>query len=183
MKIAGGLHRFAPFTECACNGCRFVDVFPKMPSMTPPDANSIGKDRELWTLDCNYLGPLIDGKATLILRGFKTDGISIPRAAWSVIGNPFSMPMLAYALPHDADYAAELMTQAQADGRFLQGMADDGRIGWAKRNAVWTAVRAFGWSVFGKHTKESIEDARKYCRLVEEKEYWTLVSEKHLRLS
>lgn len=177
------MNRFTSLTECACNGCRFLDVFPKMPSMTPPDANAIGSERELWTLDCNYLGPLIDGKATLILRGFKTDGISIPRVAWSVIGNPFSMPMLAYALPHDGEYAAELVPQKEADGRFLQGMSEDGRIGWVKRNAVWTAVRSFGWSVWRKHDEASIAESRNYCRLVDEKDYWTLVSEKHLRFS
>lgn len=162
--------------RCHCDTCLFLRVFPDMPFMSPPDANAIGQDRKLWELDCNYLGPLIDGKATLIRRGLKTDGGSIPQLAQSVIGNPWQMPFLAYFLLHDAEYAAELFKRKECDNRLLEGAENDGRIGWLKRNAVWSAVRIGGGAVWAGHTHKSIEAARQFCSSVGEREYWELVS-------
>ncbi|MDA3925200.1 MAG: DUF1353 domain-containing protein [Kiritimatiellae bacterium] len=147
-------------------------VYPEIPAIDPPPLIDVWDDPGAqWTVACNWLGPLVDGRATLIRRGFPTDGASIPRFTWRLIGHPFQLPLLAYALPHDADYGAELFPKTECDWRFLTNQQTDGHICWAKRNAIWSAVHTCGGSVWNKHTDESIADARTYCRVVGEEEW------------
>jgi hypothetical protein len=96
-----------------------------------------------------------------IKQGFIFDGASIPRIAWRVMEHPFQMPLLVCALPHDILYASELFTQSECDWIFLELMQMS-KIGWIKRNLVYTAVRAGGWCVWMKHTKYSINKAKSY---------------------
>lgn len=160
---------------CLCTACNHLLVYPEIPAIDPPPLIEVWKDPGAqWTVACNWLGPLVDGRATLIRRGFKTDGASIPRFTWRIIGHPFQLPLLAYALPHDADYAAELFPKKECDWRFLTNQQTDGHISWAKRNAIYTAVHAFGGSVWKKHTPSNIAEARRYCRVVGEEEWHAL---------
>ena len=154
---------------CSCGNCRQLVFYPELPPLEPPPLGSKSADWFLW---CGYVGPLIDGRATLIRRGFLTDGASIPRPVWPLVGHPFQVPLLAYALPHDADYAAELFTRQECDRRFLEGMVE--HIGFAKRNTIWTAVRGGGGVPWAQHTKESIAFARQFCRVIGEEEWYAL---------
>jgi hypothetical protein len=175
MRIIGQSEEQARHDLCKCEGCAKLLFYPDLPPLDPP---RIGSGSEDWLLACHWCGPLIDGRATLIRRGFLTDGASIPRPAWPVVGHPFQVPLLAYALPHDGDYAAELHSREECDRRFLCGMAES--MGWAKRNTVWSAVRGGGWVPWGRHTKESIAFARKFCRDIGEEEYYALRKLGHL---
>lgn len=134
-------------------------VFPQSPLLKP-----ITNDK--WLVEehfmCAHKKYVVN-----ITKGFESDGASIPNTPlirW-LIGHPFSLPLLPCALVHDALYAGELMKQKEADWFFLELMQKAG-IGWAKRNAVYSAVRLAGWAVWRKHTKESIAHARKHCSLV-----------------
>lgn len=162
-------------TLCACPQCSKLLAYPDLPAIDPPRlADLWAGTGGFWTVACNWMGPLIDGEATLIRRGFGTDGASIPRWAWRVIGHPMQLPLLAYALPHDADYAAELFPRDVCDMRFLTNQANDGHICLAKRKAIYAAVRIGGGCVWRGHTPESLAVARKYCRKIGEEEYWAL---------
>lgn len=147
-------------TACQCELCDTVTRWPEMPAITPV------RDRaNTWTVDCHWVSPLYDNCGVMMHRGFMTDGASIPRIAWRVIGHPMCTDILPFALGHDGLYAAELLTRKECDEWFLQTMAANG-ICWAKRNAMWSAVRTFGGYVWSKHTTASIEASRKMCNLV-----------------
>jgi hypothetical protein len=104
-------------------------------------------------------------KMLTIERGFITDGASIPRFAWSLVGAPFDPEYVAAAVTHDALYAAQLTTRAKADDLFLDIMDFEG-IGWIRRNLFYGVVRAAGYlAAWKNHTSSSIADARKYCSL------------------
>lgn len=159
-------------TECLCALCTKVVTAPNLPALFPcPDKT------ENWSLDCNWLSPLVNGKAVYIKRGFITDGASIPRIAWRVIGHPFSKDLLPHALPHDGLYAAELFpTHAECDAWMQASMALAAdnyplSVSWLKRNAVWSAVRTCGGLVWRKHTAQTVYKARQYCKLVGPEEY------------
>jgi hypothetical protein len=75
------------------------------------------------------------------------------------------VPLLGPALGHDALYAAELVSQKEADRWFLEAMRRAG-IGWLKRTAIYAAVRAGGWAVWRKHTRQSVARARWFAELI-----------------
>lgn len=97
------------------------------------------------------------GKVT-IMPGFKFDGASIPRLFWTLIGSPFTGKYKRAALLHDALYAAEIFSRKVCDEIFLQYMKEE-KVSWWRRNSMWLAVRAFGGTVWSKHTTESVKEA------------------------
>ena len=159
-------------------------VWPDLPALQPPRLQEVWSGtRPDWTLVHAYLGPLIDGSATLMLPGARTDGGSIPQAAWSIVGDPFQLPCLAYFLPHDADYAAELRPRPECDRRLLEGMRLDGHVDADKRWAIYRSVRDFGGIPWAKHTPRSVAAARKLCRVVREEEFIAMVDAKTWQLN
>jgi hypothetical protein len=150
-------------------------VWPELPALRPPPLTEVwaGGPQD-WRLAEDYLGPLIGGYATLTLEGFPTDGGSIPRAAWRIVGHPWQLPCLAYFIPHDSDYAARLWHRNVADTRLLQGMNLDGHVVAVKRLAVYRAVRDFGGIPWARHTEAGIAEARRFCRIVGEEEWHAL---------
>lgn len=160
---------------CGCNTCGELRIWPELPALQPPHLHAVWSGRDpQWTLMCGYLGPLISGSATLCLPGFWTDGGSIPQAAWSLVGDPFQLPCLAYFIPHDADYYGRLRYRSTCDTRLLAGMTLDGHVCAAKRVAIYRAVRDFGGIPWDGYTEESVTEARRFCRVVGEEEYQAL---------
>jgi len=137
-----------------------ANPFKDLPPLDPPS-----KANDPWVVTQDWLTPMIDGVCVKINAGMKTDGASIPRIAWRLIGHPFQVPLLGPALGHDALYAAELVSRDEADRWFLEAMRKAG-IGWVKRNAIWSAVRIGGWTVWNRHTGRSIAKARRYASLL-----------------
>lgn len=95
-------------------------------------------------------------------KGYVSDLASVPRLFWSVI-HPAALGSAPW--PHDAGYifrgrfplgwlhewkrgawveCRRVFTRSQVDALFLRIMEDEG-IGWWRRHAAWTAVRAGGW--------------------------------------
>lgn len=160
---------------CICEKCTHLHVWPEMPYMDPPAIADADRDpASEWTVACHWMGPLIDGTATLIQRGFRTDGGSIPRPFWPVVGHPFQMPLLPHFLEHDAGYAAELRRRAVCDARLYRGAELDGHISLIKRRIIFRAVRLGGGSAWSDHKPESIALNRRLCRIVGEEEYFAL---------
>jgi hypothetical protein len=145
-----------------------TNQFLQLPALRPP----IRPDQE-WTLVEDWYSPeLIGGIGVHIKAGFCTDGASIPRAAWRIVGHPFQVPLLGPALCHDAIYDAELVaTHHEADWLFLEWMEMAG-IGWCKRNTVWSAVRTCGGFLWDRHTPDSVKAAREYVSLTKNGRIW-----------
>lgn len=95
-------------------------------------------------------------------HGMETDGASIPRAFWRVVGHPFDSEIIYAALLHDAAYQGRLMrdglpaalTRAEADALFLAVMTGitvgnaTVSVSWIMRKLIYRAVRMFGGSSF-----------------------------------
>jgi hypothetical protein len=86
--------------------------------------------------------------------GFVFDFSSIPRALWWLV-SPTELGDVG-PLCHDARYRMKSGTRKEADQLFLADMKADGIARW-KRNAAYSAVRAFGWLSWGK-SKVVIEE-------------------------
>lgn len=82
---------------------------------------------------------------------FLSDGCSLPRIVWRVIGHPFDMRYLREALLHDYLYRTQLVTRAQAD-RLLYDMTK-GKICWLRRQAIYRGLQMGGWVAWNKHAK------------------------------
>lgn len=140
--------------------------FEDLPVLHPPDPRT-DPSETLWTLVEDWDSPPLDGFFLRFLKGYQTDGASIPRIAWTLIGSPMDVPLLGPALCHDGLYSSQLTPDhSTADWKLLQYMQMTGQINWVKRNAVWSAVRSFGWVVWNRHTLESIVASRQLCYLL-----------------
>lgn len=94
-----------------------------------------------------------------IPAGFITDGASIPRFLWRVIGHPFESDYIEVYVMHDYDYATGRILRADADSKMRDGLAANG-MGWLKRNLVYAGVRLFGRSHYNNAKKEVEDDVR-----------------------
>lgn len=81
-----------------------------------------------------------------IPAGFATDGASIPRFFWRLIGHPFESDYVDIFVSHDYDYATGRRSRKAADDAMLAALKERG-MSWWKRTLIYTAVRMFG----GKH--------------------------------
>ena len=93
-----------------------------------------------------------------IYPGFKTDGGSIPAAFQNII-SPLGVYLLAFLI-HDALYASECCTRAEADWILLE-LCEWLGAGYFRRNEIYLAVRAGGCFVWKNHTRKSVAAARK----------------------
>jgi hypothetical protein len=94
------------------------------------------------------------GVTYTIPKGFVSDGASIPRWLWTLVGHPFSMRYMRQALFHDYLYKTQVLSRYEAD----RVLYDDtkGKCSWFRRVAIFTAVRMFGWIAWINHKKENI---------------------------
>lgn len=112
--------------------------------------------------------PLVweDGKCIIQVNPkFDFDAISIPKIFWSIVDSPFTGKAVKPATLHDALYASEYFPREICDVLFLKAMESEG-VGYFKRYAMYNAVRAFGWTVWKKHTKDEVNEYKKYITFI-----------------
>ena len=102
-----------------------------------------------------------------VLKGFKTDGASIPRFLWSLIGAPFNGDYTFAAIIHDALYKSEYLDRSIADKLFLD-MMKELNVSFSKRYTMFLAVKSFGWLVWKKHIKEDVLYSKKFIKIIGE---------------
>ncbi|WOB06485.1 DUF1353 domain-containing protein [Piscinibacter gummiphilus] len=83
------------------------------------------------------------GRRWVVPELFTTDGASIPRFLWSLIGSPFTGKYRLPAVAHDAAYQVVGQPKADADRMFHEAMLEQG-VGRVKAWAMYSAVRLFG---------------------------------------
>ena len=114
------------------------------PKLTPYPQTVLGKRGYLLTEDFVY-------RNIKVFKGFFTDGATIPRLLWRIMGHPFMSLYVTAAVIHDFLYSnlCELnINREQADLIFLEILEKWG-VGPIKRKTIYRAVRLFG----GKHWK------------------------------
>lgn len=95
-----------------------------------------------------------------VKAGYRTDGASIPRLAWRLVGHPWAQYLPA-AIVHDILYETEVWEREMADECFHDLMQCLG-VGYLRRKAMWGAVRCCGGPTWRKHTEASKADARRF---------------------
>lgn len=83
---------------------KFREAFPLDPILKPRPDLPLFKERMQMELQEDYIQNFDDGTFTVVPKGFITDGASIPKAFWSIIGGPLSRPYLYAAIVHDFCY-------------------------------------------------------------------------------
>lgn len=111
--------------------------------------------QKFWMLDQSLTYVDTVGTTTYTaLPGFITDFASVPRVFWSWL--PKAGEYSPAAVIHDwiyfwgVDDAGEPVTRGEADAVFRRAMADLG-VPWARRWAMWSAVRLGGrriWNIY-----------------------------------
>ena len=114
-------------------------------------SNDPGGDRDDWEVQEKLtFYDEESGYAITVLPGARTDGASIPRFFWRVIGGPFSGRYIAAALIHDQLYKAQgagKFSRKAADQLFKRAMLASGVPGW-KAEVMYSAVRMGGeWAL------------------------------------
>lgn len=90
-------------------------------------------------------------------EGFVTDGASIPRFLWGIIGHPLGLYASAAVL-HDYLYRTAIVDKARADSLLLEAMEVLG-VGWLKRRTIYLGVAWFGGPAWEANRKLQGEGA------------------------
>ena len=85
----------------------------------------------------------------VVPAGFITDGASIPKAVWSIVGSPWTGKYVYATIPHDWGYTTQTMTRREVDDIFNEGMRILG-VSWWKRKLMYRCVRMFAWVCWNK---------------------------------
>ena len=113
--------------------------------------------RITWQADYNDAGDLVCVVAEdvtlaqyglpgqIILSGFRSDGMSIPRFFWRWLSPKVEGHTISPGIVHDWLYTVKTLTRAGADEWLRQALIANG-MKWHKAAAVWLAVRLFGRS-------------------------------------
>lgn len=86
-------------------------------------------------------------------RGFITDGASIPRGFWSLIGHPLNGKHASPAVVHDYLYVTQAFDKDYADRVFLEAMKAKG-VSFIRRHLMYYAVKFFGTSAWNSYKKK-----------------------------
>ena len=96
----------------------------------------------------------IQKKSLFIKKGFRTDGASIPRAAWFITSHPFDPEYIIAAIAHDALYKTRLLQRHECDIEFLE-LLKITNVSWMMRSTMYEAVRIGGLTAY-KATSEPV---------------------------
>jgi hypothetical protein len=107
----------------------------KQPIITPVEWDG---DKNIWEL-CE---PFAE-----VPKGFRTDGATIPRFLWRVIGSPIEAQTIGAAIRHDWHYQDGDLSRKEADAEFYADLRAAG-VGILRANLFWLGVRLFGWLRF-----------------------------------
>ena len=108
------------------------------------------------------------GLTCTLVKGFKSDGASVPTVGWSVIRlYPTHPKLIRGAVAHDFLYllvAARLIGRELADAVFLEIIKEDG-LDFFRRQVVYRAVRISGGAHVPEHLTLQEQTWVKQCQL------------------
>lgn len=108
-------------------------------------------DGRLWRLLEPFAYWTSGGKKIDVPEGYQTDGASIPRILWRIVGPPMTGPYRRAAVIHDWTHENARKgrlgyTFDWSNRVFLEAMEVDG-VGWIKRRAMYLGVSIYCWFV------------------------------------
>ena len=105
----------------------------------PLGGDYVGNAQWKLTKPFEYVNPPIIVEVPI---GFVTDGASIPKFVWSVLGSPWSGKYARAAVIHDYLCVVKTYPQSKIDYIFYQGMRIL-KVSYLKRTLMYLAVRVF----------------------------------------
>ena len=87
----------------------------------------------------------VKGNEYVVPEGYESEGMSVPRALWSIISPAIDNRTLRSALGHDWLYENHVCTRKEADKWFLDSLIEDGFPRF-KAELSYIGVRVFGGS-------------------------------------
>lgn len=81
----------------------------------------------------------------VVPRGFRSDGMSVPRFLWRWLGASVCSVTLAPSIVHDWLYSTHIVTRKVADGWYRRQLRANG-YSFSKSWTVWLGLRLFGAS-------------------------------------
>lgn len=105
------------------------------------------------------LKPRDDGRWELaedygeVPKGFVTDGASVPRFLWWLLGAPFEADTIDGSVNHDFDYRTGARPRNVADANFFGRLLLHG-VGVCRAFAYWLGVRCVGWKYYNKKKRK-----------------------------
>ena len=124
--------------------------------VTKPDANKLRAAYQL----VSDMAVQWNGRLVNVPGGFQYDGASIPRALWTIVGNPFEPQFMRAALAHDWLYHVHTYDRQESDALFSGLLQEDG-VSKAKAETMRAGIRAFG----GRYWNNDAMDADYLWRL------------------
>lgn len=106
----------------------------------------------IWMLTRTFEYHPDKGKTIEVPIGFKSDGASIPKFAYSIIGGQWTGKYTEAAIIHDFLYFSQEVKRKESDKIFIIAMKILG-VSWWRRVTMYRAVRTFGWFPWNKRKK------------------------------
>lgn len=100
-----------------------------------------------------------------IKPGLLTDGASIPKVFWSIIGCPLNGKYVGSALIHDGLYASHVLSKEESDLLFLD-MMEDNKVALWRRKLMYWAVKFGGGSAYNSKSAKYIAETKNYVTVV-----------------
>ncbi len=91
----------------------------------------------------------------VVPAGFVTDGATIPRVAWPLIGHPMVGRYQAAAIAHDHLYDTQQVGRLVADALFCEILTQYGVPRWRAR-IMYAAVRIGGWYLWRRRRRKDV---------------------------
>lgn len=123
-----------------------------MSEIIPFPKSLIGKfiGKAKWELTAPFEYHSLKGDIIKVPVGFVTDGASIPKFAYSLIGSHWSGEYARACVPHDWCYFKQLYSRKKCDKLFLEAMLIL-KVPFWKRWIMYYAVRLVGWIRWNKY--------------------------------
>ena len=111
-------------------------------------------DDDMWEIMVSYAFVDSKGVRHYVLKEFKSNGASIPRLLWSIVGTPRATDMAQSAVLHDFKYRYGGVSRKRADQLLREGMKVLGAPWW-KRQIVYAGIRIGGFVIWEKYRAAS----------------------------
>jgi hypothetical protein len=133
---------------------------PSIKSVFPKPLKGIYVGKGQWKLEApfHYINlPII----IKVPKGFCSDGASIPKFAFSIIGAPWRGKYSRGAVIHDYEYFSQTRTRREADQIFYDAMIIL-KVPWWKRRIMHLCVRMAGWIPWKNRRKKLPKSPKDY---------------------
>jgi hypothetical protein len=108
---------------------------------------------DVWKVSHGFYFRDTEGKKHYVKSGTITDGASIPKILWSVIGHPRETDIGQAAAVHDVLYRKGGISRKRCDEILIEGM-ECLKASWTKRTLVYYGLRVGGWKAWNMYRQK-----------------------------